>query len=87
MVHISDELEKPPEADAPYVSVKYLIQMRAKIKDFKKITQDSVIWKNIYKFSSIQTEKYVDYRDMIIRVGKHSFTAVNVYSKHEPREE
>jgi hypothetical protein len=39
MVHISDELEKPPAEDAPYVSVKYLIQMRARIKDFKKITQ------------------------------------------------
>ena len=61
--------------------------MRAKIKDFKKITQESVVWKNIFKYSSAQTEKYIDYRDMIIRVGRRFFTAVNVYSKHEPREE
>jgi hypothetical protein len=41
-----------------------------------------MIWKNIFKYSNITNEKYVDHRDMILKVGKYNFTAINVFSKY-----
>lgn len=61
--------------------------MRAKKKNFQKLSSDSTVWKNIFKYSSGQNEKLIDYRDLILKVGKHTFIAITVFSKHEPKKE
>lgn len=80
LVHVSDDLENPPHPKSIYISVKYLVQVKGKEANFKVMPPESIIWKNIFKFSSNQNVKKIDHRGLTLNVGKHSFVALNVIS-------
>ena len=67
-----------------FISIRYLMETRAKTKRFTKINpSESKIWKLIFKYSSKSSDRYLSPNDLVLNLGDYKLCVISIKAAHK----